>query len=170
MNSRLVAVAAAAMQCYLEMTSLVAPRFRDTLCHRALMPAQFYGVTSHHPTPPTAAHRLLQPRGTGARWLLRPIGVRQASGDRTGSNDVSITVNDDARESALLDDKDALYSEFLSYLGVFPACAPFAVFSITSEQMDVLETRPATRMALRWLWDDLAELGWVRHPMPHLAQ
>lgn len=170
MHTRLVAVAAAAMQCYLEMTSVVAQRFGDTLCHRALMPAQFYGVTSYRPTPPTGANRFLLPRGTGARWLLRPIGARQANGDRTGSNEVSITVNDDARESALLDDKDALYSEFLSYLGVFPACAPFAVFSITSGQIDVLETRPATRIALRWLWDDLADLGWVRHPMPHLVQ
>jgi hypothetical protein len=152
------------------MTSLVAQRFGDTLCHRALMPAQFYGVTSYRPTPPTGANRLLQPQGTGARWLLRPIGARNTNGERTGSNQVSITVNDDARESALLDDKDALYSEFLSYLDVFPACAPFAVFSITSGQIDVLETRPATRIALRWLWDDLADLGWVRHPMPHLVQ
>jgi len=83
---------------------------------------------------------------------------------------VSISVNDDVRESALLEDKDALYSEFLRYLEVFPAFAPFAVFSITSGQIDVLQTRPATRIALHWLWDDLADLGWVRGPMPHLAQ
>lgn len=170
MHSRFVAVAAAAMQCYLEVTSLVAQRFGDTLCHRGMMPAQFYGVMRYRPATPIGANRLLQPLGPGARWLLRPVGVRQANGSRVGNNDVSISVNDDVRESALLEDKDALYSEFLRYLEVFPAFAPFAVFSITSGQIDVLQTRPATRIALHWLWDDLAELGWVRGPMPHLAQ
>jgi hypothetical protein len=170
MHRRLVAVAAAAMRCYLELTSLVAPRFGETLCHRGLMPAKFYGVMGYRPNPATGAHLLLQPLGTGARWLLRPIGVRQADGNRAGNNEVSITVNDTSRESELRDGKEELYTEFLSYLNRFPAYAPFAVFRITSGQLDVMQTRPATRIALHWFWDDLEELGWVCGVMPHLSQ
>jgi hypothetical protein len=61
-------------------------------------------------------------------------------------------------------------AEFLSYVNRFPAIAPFTVLSITSGQINVLQSRPATRMALGWLWDDLAKLGWVQGPKPHLPQ
>jgi hypothetical protein len=170
MHRRVVAVASAAMQCYLEMTSVVAQRFGDTLGHRGLMPVQFYGVMSYRPVPPTGA-LLLLPQEPGGRWLLKPAGIRQANGDRVGDNSVSITVNDEARAAEILDHKDLLYSEFLRYLDVFPAYAPFSgAFRITSGQIDVLRTRPATRIALQWLWDDLSELGWVSGLLPQLRE
>jgi AcrR family transcriptional regulator len=45
-----------------------------------------------------------------------------------------------------------------------------SVFRITSGQLGVMQTRPATRIALHWFWNDLEELGWVRGVIPHLSQ
>ncbi|WP_131806822.1 NACHT domain-containing protein [Mycobacteroides abscessus] len=167
MHRRITAVATNAMRCYAELAEHVTPRFGDTLGHHAIMPARFYGVMAYSPD---SVEGLLRRIGVGASWLLQPIGVRDVTGHRVGSNEVSIAVNDDNRERQLRDEHDAFVGEFLRYLDRFPACEPFAAFYITAGHFDVLQTCPATRLAVDWLWDDLEDLGWVSGPRPNFPE
>lgn len=160
----------AAMACYCELAATVAPRFEDTLGHRGLMPVQFYGDVFYDPHRERAAFDFPGPDEPAISWLLKPIGRPAPDGRRTGGNAVSLTLNDDARADEIKDDRDVLYGSFREYLEAYPAYEPFATsFATHVGRFELLSDRPATRIALSWLWDDLKRLGWVHGSFPRNA-
>ncbi|WP_172652651.1 hypothetical protein [Rhodococcus opacus] len=167
MLDRVQQVITAAMTCYLELAQAVTPRFGDTLGHRGLMPAEFYGNVSHHPHRERSAFEFPGPGEPGIRWLLKPIGTPSPDGRRPGANTVSLTLNDETRVQEIDDERDALYGSFRAYVEAYPPYEPFAPsFSTHSGRFDMHSGKPATRLALSWLWDDLTDLGWVGGHFP----
>lgn len=163
MYRRTTAVLMAAMKCYTEMSDVIAPRFGITLARRGLMPLEFFGDMHYAPSEARGDFDW-GPREPGLRFVLKPLGASQEAGGPGMANRVSLTVNDDKRSESLMDDRDVLYDEFRQYLESRPEYAPFAgSFTVTTGGIGggVLATRPATRIAWKWLWDDLKELGWV---------
>ena len=165
MVARVNQVVAFAMECYVELCETVTPNFGETLALRGLMPVEFYGDVHFIPDPDalrraTAAFGLLEP---GIRHVFRPR--RSAANEARGpeSNVVSLSVNDESRSNAMLTQRDAIWDEFKSYVESRPAYLPFAGgSSIITGTIDVLAIRPATRLALDWLWDDLKRLGFAK--------
>lgn len=166
-QARAESVAAAALSCYLELAELIAPNFGDTLGVRGLMPVEFYG--NLHYTGPDSDPDWWGPPEPGLAWLLKPIpSPSQAPRDHALiANSVSLTLNDEAREAELHDDRDELYHWHEQRLVDRPAYEPFAAaFSTHYGRFDILGDRPATRLALTWLWEDLKHLGWVTGMTP----
>ena len=165
---RVQQVITAAMTCYLELAQAVTPRFGDTLGHRGLMPAEFYGNISHHPHRDRSPFEFPGPSDPGIRWLLKPTGTPSPDGRRPGANTVSLTLNDETRVQEIDDERDTLYRSFRAYVEAYPPYEPFAPsFSTHSGRFDMNSGKPATRLALSWLWDDLTDLGWVGGHFPH---
>jgi hypothetical protein len=162
MVERVNEVVAFAMRCYLELSKSVAPNFGETLALRGLMPVEFYGDIHFLLDPdvlarPLAAFGLLEP---GIRYVFRPRSQVFKAELRPEDNVVSLSVNDESRSNAMLAQRDAIWDEFKTYVESRPAYLPFAGgCSITTGTIDVLATRPATRLALDWLSDDLKRLG-----------
>jgi hypothetical protein len=166
MHTRARAVVTSAMKCYLELAALVTPNFGITLAHRGLMPVEFYGTMAYRPDEPRGSFDI-GPHEPGFRWMLRPTREFTEEAVPAEKNIVSINANDDDRALAIMNDREQLYSAFMQYLNVNPEFAPFAgSFTVTTGGLDVLRTRPATRIAWRWLWDDLKQLGWVSGSVP----
>lgn len=166
--ARAEAVAAAAMNCYLELTSLLTPNFGDTLGIRGLMPVEFYGNVRHTTSDANGPDTWGPPEPSLA-WLLKPISAHNGAPlDRTSIiNTVSLTLNDEARDAELRDDHEELYNWHEQRILGRPAYEPFAAsFSIHFGSFDILGYRPATRLALSWLWDDLKRLGWLKGTAP----
>lgn len=166
MAQRVKAVAEAAMTCYLELSDVLLPNFGDTLARRGLMPAEFFGVMRYLPSEPRSPYAFFGPCEPTVSYLLKPLQPSQGHSERPAANRVSLTVNDD-RHQQIMDDKDALYAEFRTYLESKPEYAPFAgAFTITVGRLDVLGKTPATRLAIAWLWDDLKRLRFVDGMLP----
>lgn len=167
MHERVQEIIAAAMSCYIDLVSVVTPQFGDTLGHRGHMPVEFYGDVSYDPHRERGAFEYFGPREPGIRWLLRPIGNPAPDGRRQGQNTVSLTMNDDQRSDEIHDDRNSLYGSFRAYVEAYPAYEPFAhSFSTHSGRFGMLEDKPATKIALSWLWKDLQDLGWIKDHFP----
>ena len=165
---RAEAVAAAAMKCYLELAELMTPNFGDTLGVRGLMPVEFYG-NLHYTKSDNDDPDWWGPPEPGLAWLLKPVpSLGRTPVDRISiANSVSLTLNDAAREAELHDERNELYHWHEQRLVERPAYEPFAAsFSTHFGHFDILSDRPATRLALRWLWEDLKGLGWVKGMTP----
>lgn len=166
MKERAEAVIAGAMTAYLELCSFVTPRFGVTLAHRGLMPVEFYGTMFYEPDQGRGydAHG---PHEPGFRWLLRPTDAFTENPVNAAKNTVALNVNDAARAEVFSDDDRAMYATFMQYLDENPEFADFAgPFIINGGGLDVLAARPATRIAVGWLWEDLKLLGWVTGSAP----
>lgn len=166
MHARAEAVIGGAMAAYLDLCSCMAPNFGVTLAHRGLMPAEFYGTMFYEPDQGRGCDDH-GPREPGFRWLLRPTGAFTENPVSAAKNTVALNVNDAARAEVFSDDDRAMYSTFMQYLDENPEFAEFAgPFIINGGGLDVLAARPATRIAVGWLWDDLKLLGWVTGSPP----
>lgn len=166
LQERAAAVIEGAMAAYLELCSCVAPNFGVTLAHRGLMPAEFYGTMFYEPDQ-GCGYDDHGPREPGFRWLLRPTGAFTENPVSAAKNTVALNVNDAARAEVFSDDDRAMYSTFMQYLDENPEFADFAgPFIINGGGLDVLAARPATRIAVGWLWEDLKLLGWVTGSPP----
>ncbi|MGO9386297.1 MAG: NACHT domain-containing protein [Mycobacterium sp.] len=167
MAQRVKVVVGAAMTCYLELSNAVLPNFGITLARRGLMPVEFFGVMHYSASQPRSPYEFFGPREPTVSYLLKPLHRGSGHDDPPTANRVSLTINDD-RHKQIMDDKDALYAEFRSYLESKPEYAPFAgAFTITIGKIDVLSTTPATRLAIAWLWDDLKRLRFVEGMLPN---
>lgn len=167
MHERVRQIIAAAMACYSDLAAAVTPLFGDTLGHRGLMPVEFYGDVSYDPHRERGTFEYFGQREPGIRWLLRPIGNPAPDGRRTGQNTVSLTMNDDQRADEIHDDRSSLYGSFRAYVEAYPAYEPFArSFSTHSGRFGMLDDKPATKIALSWLWKDLQDLGWIKNHFP----
>jgi hypothetical protein len=165
-TSRIYAVTEAAMECYIELCNSVAPNFGDTLAHHAMMPFEYYGNLLYSGKSDHGLYAI-GPSTAGMQWLLRPIGVPLPNGERAGKNSMSLTVNDEAREQEIEDNRDSFGEAYFAYIATTPGLEPFAdSYSVTSDRFDLVDKRPATHMALSWLWADLMNLKWVRDFMP----
>ncbi|OZD79384.1 hypothetical protein CH273_14280 [Rhodococcus sp. 05-339-2] len=166
--ARAEAVAAAAMRCYLELTALLAPNFGDTLGVRGLMPVEFYGDV-HYTASDADDPDSWGPPEPGLAWLMRPISRHGTAPSDCSSieNAVSLTLNDKTRTTELRHNRDELYTWHKKRILDRPAYEPFAAsFSTHFGNFDVLGDRPATALALGWLWADLVRLGWVKGMAP----
>ncbi len=47
-----------------------------------------------------------------------------------------------------------------------PGITTFSSFTRTSTAVDLWSRRPATKIAVGWIWKDLNQLGWVRRNRP----
>lgn len=159
MKDRVVSILTAAMKCYLELADSVAAPFGRTLALRGMMPVEFYGVIFHdpddEPSPFDWSHG--EP---GLHWLIRPSTATHSRAEQ--SNTVNLTVNDELRSKEIDDDRDTLYKEFRTFVESNPEYEPFAGnFTTTSERINAMQRRPATRLATSWLAEDLVELGFL---------
>ncbi|MFE3280293.1 hypothetical protein [Nocardia sp. NPDC059239] len=148
---RTVAVLKGAMDAYLELVSSGFPKFGDTLGHHATMPLEFEGAMYYQ------SGNTLMFREPGFRYWLRPIGrpAHAAPSDNT----VSLTLNGDFDD--FNDYRDDRHTIFERYASENPELEPFLRFSAHSGRVGVLESRPATQIALGWLWQDLQRLRWI---------
>lgn len=161
MSKRVRAVIEAAMDCYIELCGIVAPRFGDTLAHKGMMPFEYYGNMSYGGSASGGAYGI-GPAEPGIRWLFRPVGVPLPSGERNGQNSVNITINDESRSIEILDDREAFGDAYFQYIANTPGLKPFSdSFSVSSGRFDLIDKKPATHIAVGWLWDDLKNLKWV---------
>jgi hypothetical protein len=159
-----VQVIEAAMTCYTELAGWVAPKFGRSLGLSGLMPVEFFG-DMHYVSVGNGAKIFSSP---GFAWLFRPLGVSSTGGSL--GNRVTLTVNDDERDRLLRDDYALLYESSRRYAESNPVYEPFASsFSVHHGGINVLGRLPATRIALRWLWDDLKELKFINgNPPPNM--
>jgi hypothetical protein len=161
MSRRIHAVIEAAMDCYVELCDSVAPNFGDTLAHKAMMPFEYYG-NIHYGGSSKRGQYNLGPAMAGIHWLLRPTGTTLPNGKRHGRNSVNITVNDRSRTEEIDDDRQVLGDAYFQYFANTPGIEPFAdSFTVSSGQFDLIDKKPATHIAVGWLWDDLENLKWV---------
>ncbi len=161
MARRVRAVVEAAIQCYVEICESVAPNFGDALAHRGMMPFEYYGAMSFGGAT-SGGPFSLGPAEPGIRWLLRPVGVPLPNGERRGQNSVNITVNDESRSEEIRDDREAFGDAYFQYIANTPGLKPFSdSFSMSSGRFDLIDKKPATHIAVGWLWDDLKNLKWV---------
>lgn len=164
MQQRVQQVIEATLRCYRQLCETLAPRFGDTLGHRALMPVQFYGNISYHPDRENSGIPFPGPPEPGLSWLLKPIATPTSDGRRHGSDSVSLTLNDQNRADEIHDDdrRDTLYTEYIHYFEAQPALDPFKpTFAMHNGRYDILAQQPATKFALEWLREDLKKLGWL---------
>lgn len=169
MTKRFTAVIHAAIGCYEELCAKVAPNFGDTLAHHGLMPFEYYGNINF--SVPSEDEPLslgsIGPPESGLRWLLRPTGTPLPNGKRNGENSVNLTVNDHSRDAEMMDDYDVLSEAHFSYIANTPGLQPFSdSFSISSGRFNLADKKPATHLALGWLWEDLVNLKWAKGFMP----
>ncbi|MCX2714520.1 hypothetical protein [Mycolicibacterium sp. J2] len=158
---RVRAVITAAIKCYVEICDSVAPKFGDTLAHKGMMPFEYYANMSYN-GPGSGGPFSLGPAEPGIRWLLRPVGTPLPNGERRGENSVNMTVNDDERSRQILDERQAFGDAYFEYIANVPGLRPFAdSFSLSTGRFDIIDKKPATHIAVDWLWDDLKNLKWV---------
>jgi hypothetical protein len=166
MTDRILAVMQATIDCYKELCNTVAPNFGDTLAHQGLMPFVYYGNIIYNRSKERGAFDI-GPSEAWLKWLLRPVGVSLPNGERSGENTVNITVNDDARMREIDDNYDAFGDAYFLYLANTPGLEPFGnSFSVSSGRFSLIDKKPATHLALGWLWQDLQNLGLVTGMMP----
>lgn len=164
---RVRAVIEAAIECYMEICESVAPNFGDTLAHKGMMPFEYYADMSYGGSG-SGGPFSIGPAEPGIRWLLRPIGTALPNGERPGSNVVNITVNDDSRSTEIRDDRNAFGDAYFQYIANTPGLRPFSdSFSISTGRFDIIDKKPATHIAVGWLWDDLKNLKWVSGLKPN---
>ncbi len=162
-----IAVIDAAMRCYLELSTWVTPRFDRTLGVRGLMPAEFFGTMFYSPDREHSPYDFFGPHEPGFSWLFRPLGPTLGDID-PDDNRISLTINDDARSDEMTKDKTRLYIAFRRYIEANPVYEPFArPFTSTHGRMHIFHRTPATRLAIRWLWEDLEALGFLKGTPPH---
>ncbi|MEE6140628.1 SEFIR domain-containing protein [Mycobacterium sp. 050128] len=162
-----VAVIDAAMRCYLELSTWVTPHFDRTLGVRGLMPAEFFGTMFYSPDRERSIYDLFGPHEPRFSWLFRPLGPTSSDID-PAHNRISLTINDTGRSDEMTKDKTRLYTAFRRYIEANPAHEPFArSFTSTHGRMHVFHRTPATRLAIRWLWEDLDALGFLKGTAPH---
>lgn len=167
MTKRVRAVIEAAIQCYIEICESVAPNFGDTLAHKGMMPFEYYADMSYGDSSGRGAYNI-GPAEPGLRWLLRPIGTPLPNGQRHGENSVNITVNDDSRSAEIHEDRQAFGDAHFQYIANTPGLKPFSdSFSISTGSFDIIDKKPATHIAVDWLWDDLENLKWVSGLKPN---
>lgn len=169
MTKRFTAVIYAAIDCYEELCARVAPNFGDTLTHHGLMPFE-YDANINFSAPsddePLSLGSIGPPE-SGLRWLLRPTGTPLPNGKRNGKNSVHLTVNDRSRDAEMMDNYDALAEAHFSYIANTPGLQPFSgSFSVSSGRFNLGDKKPATHLALGWLWEDLVNLKWAKGFMP----
>lgn len=166
MTDRINDVIHATMECYKELCAAVAPNFGDTLAHLGLMPFVYYGNILYSPSVDRG------PFGAGPseawlQWLFRPSGVALPNGQRSGENSVDITVNDDSRKQEIDDNYSIFGDDYLLYVASMPGIEPFAdSFSVSTGRFSLIDKKPATHLALGWLWEDLRNLKWASGPLP----
>lgn len=165
--ARVRAIIEAAIQCYIEICDTVAPNFGDTLAHKGIMPFEYYADMSYR-TSGSGGPFSIGPAEPGIRWLLRPIGTALPNGTRHGTNAVNITINDETRSAEIRDDRQAFGDAYFEYIANTPGLKPFSdSFSISSGRFDIVDKKPATHIAVGWLWDDLENLKWVSGLKPN---
>ena len=105
------------------------------------------------------------PEVPGFSWMFRPLGSGPGRVVDPDDNRISLTINDDARSDEMTADKTRLYTAFSDYIEANPEYEPFArPFTSTHRRMDVFHRTPATQLAIRWLWQDLEALGFLKGP------
>lgn len=153
-----------AIQAYREITSAMFPRFGDALGTLALMPVALRGT--------------LDPRVQNDDWsgcpvleyVFDPLGTPTHDGTRQGESAVEIelaTPESPSLRWAADRETDPHYLRYRSYLAANPNVAAFAKHVRRGSVLRLWGPRPATLIALQWLWDDLKDLGWAKSQGPH---
>ncbi|MGZ0204654.1 hypothetical protein ACNFR7_31280 [Streptomyces sp. RM1] len=144
------AVYEGALKAYTELTQTLFAEFSFTLAHATSLPATLRGNLYVH---------------DGNSWTDKPTleyCLIPAADTELEESQADITL-ERSREARIADEYDR-YSAYLKrYYIDNPERAPFSVYGYTHTVLRVWDSRPATNIAFRWLWDDLKSLGWVSH-------
>lgn len=71
-------------------------------------------------------------------------------------------MKDKSRAEELHDNYHVFGDAYFQYVANTPGFGPFAdSFSVISGRFDLMDKKPATHIAIDWLWDDLKNLNWV---------
>lgn len=161
--ARTRAVYRGALHAYREIVAGPLSAFGDALGHAALLPARLDG-------------RLRPPQSD--RWEdqpvlvygIRPTGLPGLSGQRVGDDDVRIELLGPEDETWPPDWDEGWWKSASEDLQRYEQrVSGVTTFVRLTQQETVLEVwgnRPATEIALSWVWADLTALGWVKSHRP----
>jgi len=141
---RTTKVFGAALAAYEELTgSLLAP-LRARMQFAVILPARLTGRLSYR----------RGPMGPGLEWHLEPLPMGSQS-------IVDITLADDSSESSSASDGyDLLHHIHGDLTAARPQAASWLTAVLHHEALHIFDQAPASRIALKWINDDLTKIGW----------
>lgn len=156
MLRRVTEVYAGAMRAYEEIRQTLFESFGLTLGHAALFPANIEGHLRYNPVDQSLDGSPV------LSYSLRPLSMPHQSG--YGSANISYR-EERAGWGAVEED----LRELEKHISTNPEAAIFGQASRVQTALDIFHLRPATYIALDWLWSDLEALGWAsgRRPDHH---
>lgn len=146
------AVYEGALEAYLEITKSFFSRFGFSLSRAAAMPATLTGKLALS-APEKRIHPVLSYR------LVPKVDVDHSR------NSVEIVLAGEGEET--WQSFDSYRRQLDRHYRDNPDRSAFPDYSWTSTALSVWGPRPATKIALQWLWQDLSALGWLPQLRPH---
>lgn len=153
MLERVRAIYEGAISAYEEIRSGLLAPFGLTLGHAAVFPANVVGTLRYDIDDQTFAG------GPVLSYSVRPVPA-----DRTAATGTAV-ISYSGSADPLTAFQEVL-SEFETHFQANPESAIFGRASYSQTSLDIFHRRPATYIALDWIWSDLSELGWAKDRAP----
>lgn len=153
MLQRVTCVYEGAMMAYDEIRSAIFSRFGLTMGHAALFPAKIVGSLRYDPDDES--------------WGGGPVlsySIRPHSPERGNENGVAMIDYSEPSDPGL--GFQEAVAELEGHFTENPEAALFGRATYVETALEIFHRRPATYIALDWLWSDLAQLGWVSGSKP----
>ncbi|MFI5545591.1 NACHT domain-containing protein [Streptomyces sp. NPDC051815] len=148
-------VYARALKAYSEITLTLLNNFGYTLSHASILPGTLKGRLRTYEGDSFSD-------GPSLEYYLLPDFNTEAKESRVS---FSLENSDEWR----LPEQHGRHSAYMKrYYVDNPDRAPFSNYGWTHTALNVWDARPATNIAFRWAWSDLASLGWLSHSAPDL--
>lgn len=156
MLERVAAIYEGAMTAYEEIRSSLLSSFGLTLGHAALFPANIVGTLRYDTDDQTLGG------GPVLSYSIRPITLEP--GRTTGISGTAL-ITYSKPDDPLIEFQEAL-RELEAHFAENPESAVFGSAEYSQTALEVFHRRPATYIALDWLWSDLSQLGWATGRAP----
>jgi hypothetical protein len=153
MLQRVRGVYEGAMMAYVEIRSAIFSSFGLTMGHAALFPAKIVGSLRYDPDDQS--------------WGGGPVlsySIRPHSPDRSNEKGAAMISYLEPSDPSL--GFQEAVAELDSHFTENPEAALFGRATYVQTALEIFHRRPATYIALDWLWSDLAQLGWVSGSRP----
>lgn len=153
MLERVAAIYEGAMTAYEEIRSNLLSSFGLTLRHAALFPANIVGALRYDTDDQTFGG------GPVLSYSIRPTTLDPDC--TTGTALITYTQPDDPHVEF-----QEVLRELEEHFAENPESAVFGSAEYSQTALEVFHRRPATYIALDWLWSDLSQLGWATGRAP----
>ena len=156
MLERVAAIYGGAMTAYEEIRSSLLGSFGLTLGHAALFPANIVGTLRYDPDDQTLGG------GPVLSYSIRPVTLDRTCSVGTSGNAL-ITYSEPGDPRIAFQET---LQELEAHFAENPESAVFGRAGYSQTALQVFHRRPATYIALDWLWSDLSRLGWATGRAP----